>query len=466
MTNNWHHQLPALQSRLAGAAYLPDTPGYADEVAVFNGSVRHRPALAVSAANADDVRAAVTFASTNGLDVAVLNTGHGPSLPAGPTTLLISTKRMTRIALDVDAATARVEAGVRFGQLVDATAAVGLAPLTGSSPGVGVVGYTLSGGASSTMGRRYGWAADHVRSIDVVTADGQVRRVSPGSDAELYSALLGGRSNFGVVTAMEFTLFPVTTLYAGALFFAGEHLAAVLDAYRRFTATAPDDMSSGLVIFNFPPGLDVPPFMQGRGAVSLRVSYLGDSTSGAQLIEPLRQAAPVLFDTVTDMPFEQFASISGDPTDPSVAVEHFGLLREMTPQTIDAIVDVAGPQARNEINMIDIRHLQGAYRTPPPFPNAVGSRDAAFAYFALTFVPPHREVADYLDSGTELTEELRPWEHAQAHPTFQGPADATTSATRRAYDDATYRQLQAMKAKYDPTNMFRTNHNIPPVTAG
>ena len=198
-------------------------------MAVFNTVVSHQPAIVVGAANADDVVVAVTFAAHHGLHVAVLNTGHGPSVPALSDTLMITTRRMSKIEIDADNGCARVEAGVLFRDLVEASAARGLAPLPGSSPGVGVVGYTLAGGASLTMGRKFGWAADHVSSIDVVTSDGRLRRVSSRSEADLFGALLGGKSNFGVVTAMEFALFPVTQLYAGALFYSGEHVRDVLE---------------------------------------------------------------------------------------------------------------------------------------------------------------------------------------------------------------------------------------------
>ena len=461
---SWRENLPALQKSLAGPVLITDTPDYDDEVATFNEAVRHRPAVVVGAVNAADVREAVRFASKHGMDIAVLNTGHGPSVPAGPTTLMITTRRMSKVEIDARTSTARVEAGVRFGQLVDAAGRFGLAPLPGSSPGVGVVGYTLSGGASLTMGRRYGWAADHVTALDVVTADGELQRVSAQSGADLFSAMLGGRGNFGVVTAMEFTLFPVTRLYAGALFFSGEHTREVLNAYRLFTATAPNKVSTGLALLNFPPLPSLPPFMRGKLVVSLRVSYLGDAGEGERVIEPLRRAAPVLVDTVADIPYTQFASISGDPTDPAAAVEHFGLLRALTEDGVDAIVGVVGPDAGSRINIVDIRHLEGAFSWPSNFPNAVGARDAAFAFFALTVVPPGHEAADYLDSGRELTEALSPWLHPMASPSFQGPADATEAATRRAYDLVTYERLQAAKSKYDPFNRFRTNHNIPPET--
>jgi hypothetical protein len=264
---------------------------------------------------------------------------------------------------------------------------------------------------------------------------------------------------------MEFGLFPVTRLYAGALFYSGEHTRDVLNAYRRFTETAPEDVSTSLAIFNLPPLPHLPPFMQGKLALSLRVSYLGDEAEGARLIEPLRQAAPVLLDTVADMPYSQFASISGDPTDPAAAVEHFGLLRELTEDAVDAIVDAAGPTAPSRVNIFDIRHLEGAYGKPPTFPNSVGARDAAFAFFALTVVPAGHDIADYRDSGHELTEALSPWLHGMASPAFQGPADATASGTRRAYEPDTYERLRVAKSKYDPFNRFRNNHNILPAAS-
>jgi hypothetical protein len=459
---SWSDSIPELREGLTGPSFAAGAEGYDDELAVFNQAVAHRPAVVVGAANAADVSAGVTFAARHGLDVAVLNTGHGPSLPAGPDTLMITTRRMSKVHINPSNRTARVEAGVRFGQLVASATFHGLAPLPGSSPGVGVVGYTLSGGASSTMGRTYGWASDHVRALDVVTADGHPRRVSPQLDADLFGALLGGKSNFGIVTALECALFPVTRLYAGALFYSGEDAREVLLAYREFTKSAPDEISTGIALLNLPPLPHLPPFMQGKLAVSLRISYLGDAEAGARLIEPLRRAAPPLLDTVAEIPYSQFGTITNDPTDPAPAVEHFGLLRELSEDAVDAIVAVVEPNSGSRLNIIDIRHLGGAFSRPATFPNAVGSRDAAFAFFGLTVVPPGHRVADYLDSGRELIDALAPWLYERAHPTFLGPADATESATRRAYEPETFKILQAVKAKYDPDNRFRTNHNIPP----
>src|ERR1700729_4296575 len=189
---SWIDRFPDLR----GPVFKKDPPGYGDEVSVFNQAVQHQPAIGVGAADAADGSKAVAFASEHGFNIAILNTGHGPAVPADGETVMITTKRICGVVIDVRARSARIEAGVRFGQLVKAAAMYGLAPLPGSSPGVGVVGYTLGGGASATMGRKYGWAADHVSAIDVVTADGQLRCLSTESEYDLFSALLGGKSNF------------------------------------------------------------------------------------------------------------------------------------------------------------------------------------------------------------------------------------------------------------------------------
>lgn len=459
---SWRDKVSELQDAVHGPVFMADAPGYDSELTVFNTVVRHRPFVVVGAANAFDVSEAVKFASRQDLKIAVLSTGHGPSMAADADTLMITTRRMCGITIDAENSSARVLAGVRFGQLVEAAARYGLAPLPGSSPGVGVVGYTLSGGASSTMGRKYGWAADHVSAIDVVTADGQIRRVSAHSEADLFGALLGGKSNFGVVTAMDFTLFPVTSLYAGALFYSGEHARQVLAAYRELTMSVPDEMTTGFALLNLPPLPSIPSFMQGKLTVSVRVSYVGDDYAAARLIEPLRQAAPVLADTVASIPYTQFGSITNDPTDPAPAVEHFGLLRELTQDTVASIIDVVGPASTSSINIVDIRHLQGAFSRPAPFPNAVGGRDAAFAIFGLTVVPPGQHVSDYLHPGRELLTALRPWLHGNGNPSFLGPNDISEERTRQAYEAGAYTKLRAVKTIYDPHNRFRLNHNIPP----
>jgi hypothetical protein len=310
------------------------------------------------------------------------------------------------------------------------------------------------------MGRAKGWAADHVRTIDVVTADGELRRASADSETDLFWALRGGKTNFGVVTALEFALFPVEHLYAGSLFFAGGHTARVLRSYQEFTSQAPDEVTSSVALVRMPDRPTVPQFMRGKLSVNIRISYLGPEADGEQLIAPLRAAAPAVLDTVTTRPYAEFAQISPAPTDPLAMVEHFALLNEFSPATVDAIIEAAGPEADTRLSIIDIRQLGGSLGRPA-MDNAIDSHGAAFVIFTLTIVPPG-EAATMKSSGLELMEKLQPWLNDQKHPNFLSPADATVDQTQKAYARPVYERLRDIKAEYDPGNMFRFNHNIPP----
>ncbi len=453
---------PSLLSSVEGPVLFPEDDGFADEASVFNMAVAHRPSVIIGATGVADVQAAVRFAAEQDLPVAVLNTGHGPSVSVPGEAVMITTRRMTEVRIDGAAKAARVEAGVRWGQVVQEAAKVGLAPLAGSSPQVGVVGYTLGGGVSVALGRAFGYAADHVLAIDVVTADGLLRHVTPQSDAELFFALRGGKGNFGVVTAMEFGLFPVTELYAGALQFPGENARAVLQAYQRFTAAAPDDMTSSIVFLRAPDLPFIPEFMRGKLTVSVRISYLGSADDGETLVAPLRAAAPVLADTVTVMPAANIAAITDDPAEPGAAVEHFTVLDALPPSAMEAILEVVGTDSGTPVTMVNLTHLGGAFAKAPERANAVGRRDAAFAAFTLAAVAPG-DVKDSENVGLELIDRLVASGGGRKHPVYLSPADASVESVRLAYDEPTYERLQAAKTMYDPRNVFRHNHNIPPL---
>lgn len=196
--------------------------------------------------------------------------------------------------------------------------------------------------------------------------------------------------------------------------------------------------------------------------MSVRVSHVGPASRAERLVAPLRAAAPLLMDTVREMPFTDFGTITMDPSEPAAAVEHFGLLRELSQKTIDAVLDTVGPTADSSVNLFDLRRLGGAYRNSPATPNAVGGRDAAYAFFTLTVVPPGQDVATYADSGQEIVERLRPWLSPGRHPNFLAPADSTVHRTSEAYDPEVYARLRALKTTYDPENRLRVNHNVPP----
>jgi FAD/FMN-containing dehydrogenase len=449
-----------LSRGVAGPVLRRGDEGYAGEADGYNLAFRHQPTLIVGAANASDVQEAVRFAGDHGLPVAVVATGHGPSVVADGA-VLITTRRMTGMTVDPARQVARVEAGVRWRQAVDQAAKMGLAPLCGSSPTVGVVGYTLGGGLSVTMGRAYGWASDQVRSLDVVTADGELRHVSPESESDLFWALRGGKSNFGVVTAMEFGLFPVTRLYAGGLFYSGEHTAAVLRAFQELTTRAPRELTSSVALLRMPDRPVIPEFMRGKLTVNLRFSYLGSEAEGAELLAPLRAAAPALIDTVMEREYATFDVISPGGTAPAPSFDRMVLLDDLTPETVDALVELAGPDAGTPITVIDIRQLGGALTARAGQPSAVSRPDAGFVMFALAQAPVE-QADDMWNAGQDLLDGIRPWLSDRKHGNFLTAPDAPVEQTRLAFDEADYTRLQEIKAVYDPDNMFRVNYNIPP----
>src|ERR1700742_5267856 len=192
----------ALAAAVAGSVRLPGDAGYDEERAVFNLNHELVPAVIVVAQGAADVQAAVTFAAGQRRPVLVKTTGH-QVVDMAHGAVVIATHRMNDVAIDATRRTARVGAGALWSEVIAEAAKAGLAPLNGANPTVGVSGYTLGGGLSPTLGRSHGYAADHVRSLDVVTADGQFRRVDAESEPDLFWALRGGKGNFAVVTALE-----------------------------------------------------------------------------------------------------------------------------------------------------------------------------------------------------------------------------------------------------------------------
>ncbi|MFI5569150.1 bagremycin/ferroverdin biosynthesis FAD-dependent oxygenase BagK/FevA1 [Streptomyces sp. NPDC051740] len=440
-----------LAGRLSGPVFGPGDDGYAAETAGFNRVSRHRPAIALGARDATQVRKAVAFAAETGLPTAVQATGHGPSRVTEGTGLLINTRRMAGVTIDPVAAVARVEAGARWHQVVDAAAVHGLAPLNGSSPLVGVVGYTLGGGLA-LLSRAYGFAADHVTAVDIVTPDGRPRTATAQRHPDLFWALRGGKGNFGVVTAVEFGLVPVTRLYGGGLFFPGDTAAEVLHAWRSWTESVPEETASSLALLRMPDREPVPPFLRGGCVVHVRIAHLGPGDEGERLVRPLRKIAPTLVDTLEEMPYTRFADIHGDPASPFPYDERSVMLRELGPDAADDLLRLAGPGSDCTDIVVEVRHMGGALGRPAAVPGAVDHRDAA--YCLTTLGPPGGRPEHVVDGMAHRGT-------GRSHLNFlTGPGTARLS--ERGYEPADYARLGEIKARYDPENLFRFDHNILP----
>jgi FAD/FMN-containing dehydrogenase len=460
MTNtNTTKTLDALRAGVAGPVTRPDAAEDRAALAGFQLAQQHRPAALVEATSAADVRATVEFATAADLPVAVQATGHGRSV-AIEGGVLISTSRLTEIRIDPRARTAWVAAGTNWGQVVEAAAEHGLAPLNGSAPNVGVVGYTLGGG-SGLMARRYGFAADHVRRIEIVTADGRLREVDADHDPDLFWALRGAGMNFGVVTGIEIELFEIRRLYGGTLFFDTDLVGDVVDAYRDWTPTVPEELTSSVVLLQMPDIPQVPEPIRGRYVARVHIAYTGDPETGERLIAPLRAVGPTLLDSVRDLPYTDGGTIYDEPPMPHAYVGDNLRLRELDPAALREALAVVGPEAR-VMCIVDIRHQGGALARDPEVANAVDRDEAPYLLRILSpfSAEDARTVADVQ---RRFFAAVGPWANGRSLNFIYRPGTSTTAEElREIYGAANYERLTELKATYDPANTFRINHNVTP----
>jgi FAD/FMN-containing dehydrogenase len=428
-------------------ALRPGDTGYEEELAGFQTGFVQRPALVVAATSAEDVAAAVRYAAARDLPVGVQATGHG--LP-GPSEggVLVTTKRMDRVLVDPEARTVRVQAGVRWGQVVAAAEPYGLAPLNGSAPSVGAVSYTLGGGLG-VLAREFGYAADRVRALDVVTADGRLRQVTRESEPELYWALLGGGHAFGVVTELEIGLVPVRTLYGGSIAFDGREVdpAAVLRAYEKWTRTVPDTLTSSFAAVPYPDLPALPPHLRGRYVVSVRVAWTG--VGGDRLVAPLREIGPVLADSLREMPYADSHTIHSDPDFPHAYYGDSAVLGELEFPGAAELLSRTGPDA-GALCVVQINHLGGSLAKPAP--NSVPYREGRFLVRLLT-------MGERAAARRRLDAAFAPL----APVTIGRSLNFAFGAGDRAeglYDARTRKRLAELKSLYDPANLFRRNYGF------
>lgn len=444
--------LAALVAAVDGPVLEPTEPGYADEVSGFNAAYLPSPAVVVGATCAADVAAAVRHAAATGRRIAVQATGHGLYGDLNGT-VLVSTRRMTGLTIDPDTRTARVEAGVRWREVIDAAAPHGLAPLNGSSSGVGVVGYT-TGGGMGPMARRYGFAADHVTALTIVTADGEIRDVDAERDPDLFWAVRGGKGNFGIVTSIEFALMPVTRFYGGGIFFPGESASEILHAWRRWAPTLPEDATTSVALLALPPDPNLPPPLQGRFVAHLRFTHLGSAESGADLLAPMRAAAEPIMDLVDEMPYPAIDAVHMDPTDPMPVWDRGTALSALPAEAVDAILTEAGPDSSSPLVLVELRLLGGAIARRPQVPNAVTGRDAAFSVFCLGVVAGPDAAVQVPARTASLVEALAPWATGGLLNLL---GQASPSRVGALWSDDDRARLLAIKQRHDPSGVFSTN---------
>jgi FAD/FMN-containing dehydrogenase len=457
--------LEEFRAGLRGTAYAPDEEGYDEGRQAFNLNAHQHPALVVMAAGAADVMAAVRLAREEGLGVGVLATGHAVAAPCDGG-VLINTSRMRGVRVDPEAQTARVEAGALWRDVIPEAQAFGLAGLQGSSSGVSVVGYTMGGGFG-WLGRKYGFNADGVREADVVTADGELRRVSAYEYPDLFWGLKGGGGNFGVVTSLEFALYPLMTVYGGNLFYPMERASEVLDLFSRWVETLPDEATAAVTFLNIPPIPEIPEPLSGGSFISVRGCYCGESPeAGEELLRPWRDFGEPVVDTFRVMSYREMDMISMDPVDPIGAYTHVEMLGDLTPEAIDTLVEVAGVDSGSPLIQLELRRLGGALTRPPADLSPIGRRDSKYTMQGVGATPAP-EVAQAVQAHLAyVAEAMSPYKTGATYINFLELDGASPERVRAAYSPEDWERLVELKDRYDPDNLFRFNRNIPPSSTG
>lgn len=444
----------ALRDRVTGRVLarddLPDGgPTAGEAVAPHSTLVTHDPDVAVLAATEADVAEAVRFATARGLRVRAHATGHGAASDVSDG-LVLGTSDLAGVEIDPGTRIARISAGTRWKTVVEAAGEHGLAPVTGSSTGVGVVGYTLGGGFGPLV-RSHGLTADWVRGFRVVLADGSVVEANAGSEPDLFWALRGGKGGFGIVTRVDVELAPLRTLYAGALTFAAEHVEDVLRGWVEWTASAPDDVTTSAVVLALPDLPFIPEHLRGQTVLNLRFAYPGDAAEGERLAAPLRALAPVLADALGEIPTTAVASIHSDPEDASPSWVFGAGLRDVDGAFLDRFLADLGPGSGSPFVAAEIRHLGGAGARDVEGGSAAGGRTAGYL-FSLVGVNPPR-LPDMVEAAASFTQWSQPWAASETNINFL-PGPWTDEALARAWSPETAARLAAVRSAYDPTGLF------------
>lgn len=425
--------------------------------AAWNLAIDQQPAMVARPRSVDEVAAAVSHARENGLRVAVQAEGHGagPLAGVGDQTLLIKTGRMRGADIDVSGRRARVGAGAKWQDLSALASPQGLSGLSGSSAEVGIVGYTLGGG-HGWLARKHGLACNSVTAAEVVTADGRQLRVDRENEPDLFWALRGGGGSFGVVTALEFELYPAPELYAGMLAWPWERTADVLYAWSDWVFDLPNEMGTWARTLQIPPLPIVPEPVRGRQLVVVEAAYLGAEEAGRELLRPLRDLAPEM-DTFAMVPPEALGHLHMDPADPVPFAMSGQLLDDLPPAAVDGIVEAAGPGSGSSLLSLELRMLGGALTEAPPEAGPIACIDQTFLTLGVGMIMDPAMAPTISADLERVCDALEPWDSGVKYANFiDVPID-----TRTCYPPETFDRLQRIKAEYDPDDLFRANHPIP-----
>jgi FAD/FMN-containing dehydrogenase len=445
----------ALADRLKGRVITPDDADYDKARAVFYGSVDRRPAAIARVADADDVARVIAHARESDLEISVRGGGHSPA-GHGVTDggIVIDLSELDGLQIDIEGRTAWADGGVTAGQYTTAAGEHGLATGFGDTGSVGVGGITLGGGVGFLV-RKYGLTIDSLLAAEVVTADGELIYTDEENDPELFWAIRGGGGNFGVVTRLKFRLHDVGTIVGGMLILPAT--PEVIEGFVAESFAAPDELSSIGNVMKAPPMPFLPPEVHGRLVVMALMAYAGATGEGAKVIDRFRTLAEPMADMIRPMPYPEIYPPEQEDYRP-VAVARTMFANGVGPAKAETIVERIGASTAM-MAVTQLRVLGGAMASVPADATAFAHRQSRMMVNVAAMYERPEEHDEHEAWVGGLAADLRDGDDG-AYVGFL--ADEGEERVRAAYPGATWDRLAAVKATYDPHNVFRLNQNVPP----
>ncbi|MCW4457020.1 FAD-binding oxidoreductase [Microbacterium sp. MPKO10] len=438
-----------LSNLISGPVLVRGDPHFSDEVTGQNLWLEHNPDIVVGVESENDIVEAVRFALAHNLTIHVQATGHGTreSINSG---MLISTRRFATVSIDPASRTATIGAGARWRAVANDAAPHGLAPITGSAPGVGVVGFLLGGGLGP-LARSHGFGSDWVRSIRIVTGTGELVTASDNENPELFWALRGGKSGFGIVTEVTIELAEIPSLYAGSMMYSADHVNDMLRAWSQWTRDVPENVTSSAAIMRFPDVEQVPAAMRGATVLSIRVAAPVTESEGEAIVAPLREAAPTMVDEIGMMALTDTGKIHNDPEDPTPMhgwTQGYSL-SSVDDAFVETFISAFGTQTATPLTSAELRHIGSSRNTPN---TAAGGRDGEFLFSVLGISPVAQDEV-FASAAAQFLTDIEPWRAAQSPVNFLGetPLDELPA---RAWAPEVADRLSALRRTMNPRGLI------------
>ena len=446
-----------LRASIAGSVFTSGDNGYREALAGFNTATTHTPDVVVVAHNAEDVARAVGFARDAALSISASEpvrvtafaTGHGDVVATSG--VVIATSKLNHVSVNPISRVAVISAGARWSDVIEAAAQYNLTPIAGSAPNIGAIGFLLGGGLGP-FARSHGFSSDYVTRFRIVTGNGEIVIANNEENAELFWALRGGKSGFGIVTEATVRLVSLKKLYAGSLSFAESDMERVLRAWVRWTHTAHPMVTTSVAITHMPDIEAVPAPIRGHRIISVRFAFPGEREFGAELAAPLRAFAPALLDDIAEMPAHDMGRIHNDPTRPMPTWVTGLLLDHADDDMVSALLTHFGAGSSSPFRVVEVRHIGQATSSDVTDGSAVAGRSASYTVGAVAGDPTlFHNVLPGL--AAELAASLEPWRARERNPNLTG-LPASHEEFMRFWPRELRERLERVRSVYDATGMF------------